>query len=148
MRFLQRYVRPGDMDGAIATEDYKRLCTELNVHCDDASFAAVAAACPAPGDDGSQFLSLRAVSVRLANPDAPPEPSPLTGTATARVTLDQHVRAKRHQAWNAYPEEPVRPFPTPKRPTAADPNLAGEQERSTCTVCHCGRTALVAWARA
>jgi hypothetical protein len=105
-RFLQRHVRSSDATppGAILRADFRRTIAELNVACDEASYAAVAAACafqPPRGSISSRedfadaCLSVRELAARLANIArsgsgisavyAPVENSPMTGFATARV---------------------------------------------------------------
>ena len=146
-RFLQRHVRSSDATppGAILRADYRRTIAELNVACDEASYAAVAAACafqPPRGSISSRedfadaCLSVRELAARLANIArsgsgisavyAPVENSPMTGFATARVPASTRREARAKAIGSNDPDyfPPTRGLPSsPRAPAASsDPN--------------------------
>jgi Ca2+-binding EF-hand superfamily protein len=146
-RFLQRHVRSSDATppGAILRADFRRTIAELNVACDEASYAAVAAACafqPPRGSISSRedfadaCLSVRELAARLANIArsgsgisavyAPVENSPMTGFATARVPASTRREARARAVGSNDPDycPPTRGLPSsPRAPAASsDPN--------------------------
>lgn len=141
-RYLSRHVRASDHTppGAILNADFRRSIAELNVACDDASYARVAESCAFESalEPPGRSLSVRALADRLANLArhggglaaiyAPSAPSPLTGVETKRVPLSIH-EAARYDAKRGsvndpdyYP--PDRGLPSSPRapPATADPN--------------------------
>ena len=115
--------------GAILNADFRRSIAELNVACDDASYARVAESCAfesalePPGGPSpcarSRTGSRTWRGTAAASPrSTPPPPPPLTGVETKRVPLSIH-EAVRYDAKRGSVNDPDY-YPRPRPPELAE----------------------------